>query len=114
MTLLTKTAGVYQTLKSVSFSLTATGTVVSAVPGRRIKIYAIKLVVSAAISVNFRDGASTDLEGAMALALNGGFVEHVNPPNFLFGTTAGNRLDLVIAGTGTAAGRVSYWDDDVA
>ena len=101
-----------KTLKSASFSLSATGTVITAVATKRLKVYAIKLVVSAAISVNFRDGASTGLEGAQAIAANGGYIESVNPPAFLFGTTAGNSLDLVISGTGTAAGRVSYWDDD--
>ena len=104
--------GAGKTLKSASFSLTATGTVVGAVGGKRLKVYAVKLVVSAAISVNFRDGGATALEGAQSLAANGGFVESLNPPAFLFGTTAGNSLDLVISGTGTAAGRVSYWDDD--
>lgn len=101
-----------KTLKSTSVSLSATGTAISAVTGKKLKVYAVKLVVSAAISVNWRDGASTGLEGAQALAANGGYVESVNPPAFLFATSAGNSLDLDISGTGTAAGRVSYWDDD--
>jgi hypothetical protein len=99
-------------LKSASFSLASTGNLVAAVSGKRIKVYAVKLVASANCNVNFRDGASINLEGSMALAANGGFVEFVNPPNFLFATTAGNGLDLVVTGGGTAAGRISYWDDD--
>ena len=100
-----------QTLKSQSFSLTATGTIITAVASKRLRIYATKLNVSAAISVNFRDGATPNLEGAMALAANGGFVEVVDPPAFLFQTTSGNSLDLVMSGSGTAAGRVSYWEE---
>lgn len=107
-------SGAGKTLKSASFSLSSTGSVVTAVTSKRIKVYAVKLVCSAAISVNFRSGASTSLEGAQAIAANGGYVEAVNPPAFLFGTTAGESLDLVISGTGTAAGRVSYWDDDAS
>lgn len=107
-------SGAGKTLKSASFSLSATGSVVTAVTSKRIKVFAVKLVCSAAISVNFRSGASTSLEGAQAIAANGGYVEAVNPPAFLFGTTAGESLDLVISGTGTAAGRVSYWDDDAS
>ena len=103
-----------KTLKSASFSLSATGTVVAAVSSKRIKVFAIKLVVSAALSVNFRDGASTAIEGAQALAINGGIQEAVTPPSFLFGTSAGNSLDLVITGIGAAAGRISYFDDDAA
>lgn len=107
-------SGAGKTLKSASFSLSATGSVVTAVTSKRIKVFAVKLVCSAAISVNFRSGASTSLEGAQSMAANGGYVEAVNPPAFLFGTTAGESLDLVISGTGTAAGRVSYWDDDAS
>lgn len=104
--------GAGKTLKSAVINLGATGTVINAVSTKRIKVFAVKLVVSAAVSVSFRDGASTGLEGAQPLAANGGFVESVNPPAFLFGTTAGNSLDLVISGAGTVVGRVSYWDDD--
>ena len=101
-----------KTLKSAVISLAVTGTVVSAVASKRIKVFAIKLICSAALSVNWRDGATTALEGVQSIAINGGYTESVNPPNFLFGTTAGNSLDLVITGVGTAAGRLSYWDDD--
>jgi len=107
-------AGAGKTLKTAAFALTATGTVITAVSTKRLKVYSVKLVASAALVVNFRDGASTQLEGAQSLAINGGFVESVNPPAFLFASSAGNSLDLVITGIGTAAGRVSYWDDDVS
>jgi hypothetical protein len=88
--------------------------VITAVPGKVLKVYAIKLVVSAAISVNFRDGASTDLEGSMPLVLSGGYVEAVTPPQYILVTSQGKSLDLVIIGAGTASGRVSYWDSDEA
>ena len=107
------TQSLTQTLKSKAFALGQTTAVVVAVPGKRIKVYAVKLVVSAALSVNWRDGATgVDIEGAQALSINGGFVESVNPPAFLFGTTAGLGLDLVVTGIGTAAGRVSYFEED--
>jgi hypothetical protein len=107
-----QTADAPKTLKTAAFSLSATGSVVSAVTSKRIKVFAIKLSASAAISVKWRDGASTDLEGFQPLAANGGYVETVQPNAFLLATSAGNSLDLVISGTGTASGRVSYWDDD--
>lgn len=102
-----------KTIKTVAFSLSATGTVVAAVVGRRIKVTSVKLIAAAAISVNWRDGAATNLEGAQNIAANGGYTESVDAPDFLFATTAGNSLDLVISGGATAAGRVTYWDDDV-
>lgn len=104
--------GPNKTLLSASFALSGTGTVVNAVAGKRIKVYAAKVVVNAAIGVSFRDGGSTPLEGSQSLAANGGFIEQVTPPDFLFATSQGNSLDLVVAGSGTAAGRVSYWSDD--
>ena len=104
-----------KTMKSTSFSLTITGTVVAAVGGKKIKVFAYKFVCSAALTVNFRDGgAGAALDGTQSLALSGSLTEGVNPPAFLFATTAGNSLDLVIGGVGTVAGRVSYWDDDAA
>ena len=104
--------GSAKTIKSAVVSLAVTGTVIPAVASKRIKVFAIKLICSAALSVNWRDGAATALEGVQSIAINGGYTESVNPPNFLFATTAGNSLDLVISGVGTAAGRVSYFDDD--
>ena len=105
-------SGSGKTLKVASISLSATGTVVPAVASQRIKVYAAKLVCGAALTVNWRDGASLNLEGGQAYAINGGSVEAVNPPAFLFQTTAGNSLDLVITGVGSVGGRVSYWDND--
>jgi hypothetical protein len=98
--------------KSAVINLNATGTVVAAVAGKRIKVFAVKLVVSSASSVSFRDGTTTAIEGPQPIAVNSGYIECVNPPAFLFGTSKGNSLDLVIAGGGSAMGRVSYWDED--
>lgn len=99
------------TLKSASFSITATGTIVAAVAGKRIKVYALSYISGGIASVNFRDGATTALEGAFAHAANSGRVENVNPPSFLFATTAGNSLDMVYSGAGTVGGRVSYFEE---
>lgn len=96
---------------SQDFSLSASGIVVTGVSGKSIKVYGVVLVVSAATAINFRDGSSTDLEGAQNYAANGGRTETVNPPAFLFATTPGQSLELVNSGGGVAAGRVSYWTE---
>lgn len=100
------------TIKSAAFSVSGTATLIPAVVGKVLKVFAVKAVCSAALSVNFRDGASPDLEGAQPIAANGGYIESVTPPKFLFKTTQGNGLDLVISGSGTVSGRISYWDED--
>ena len=105
-------AGIRKGLKHQLISLSATGTVVAAVPGRRIKVFAVKAVADAALSVRFRSGATTALEGNQALAANGGYIEQVSPPSYLFATAVGEGLDLVITGVGNVGGRISYWDED--
>ena len=112
MLLASGVSGSNKLLKSAVVNPTETGTLISGVANRRIKVFAYKLVVSANITVNFRDGAATALEGPQDFAAKGGVVEFVTPPEYLFGTTAGNSLDLVVVGTGTVAGRVSYWNSD--
>jgi hypothetical protein len=102
------------TLKTAVINLTSTGTVITAVAAKRLKVYSVLLGVSANQTVNWRDGGSTALDGPMAIAANGGYALACSYPTFLFATTAGNSLDLVISGAGTVAGRVSYWDTDSA
>ena len=94
---------------SAAFSVTGSGTIVAAVEGKRIKVFALAYISGGVASFNFRDGASTPIEGAFAHAANSGRVEVVRPPAFLFGTTAGNSLDVDYSGAGTVAGRISYW-----
>jgi len=103
-----------KTLKTSAFTLGATGTVVAAVPGRKIKVYSVKLYTSTTVSlvVNFRDGNTTAIEGPHAIAGTSGYTETINPPYSLFTTSSGTSLDLVTSGSGTVAGRVSYWDND--
>ena len=100
------------TLKTAVINLSATGTVVSAVASKRIKVFSVLLGCSANLTVNWRDGASTAIDGPMVIAANGGYALAASYPTFLFASSAGNSLDLVISGTGTVAGRVSYWDTD--
>jgi hypothetical protein len=104
-------AGAGKTLKSVPVSITVTSIIVAAVPGKRIKVYAIMLTTDAT-SYALRSGASTMLEGPIKPVGTKGFSSSVNPPAFLVATIAGDNLTLVTAGAGTTAGRISYWDDD--
>lgn len=110
--------GAGKTLKTQKFSMTTTGTVIAATDSKRLKVYAVKLAASNKdMTVNFRDGASTLLEEPIPMGSGGGtaglYVETLNPPAFLFATTGGNSLDLVMTGSGTVSGRISYWDDDL-
>lgn len=48
-----------------------------------------------------------DLEGAQSYAANGGAVENVNPPAYLFQGGTGSNIN--ISTTGSVAGRASYF-----
>ena len=114
-----KDAGSGKTLKTAVIDLTTTGDVISAVTGKVIKVYAAKIICSEALEINFASynagtSTTTNLEGGQSYAANGGFAMAVNPPAYLFKTLIGESLRLVITGTGTAAGFVSYWDDDAS
>ena len=99
-----------KTLKSAPISLTSSGVVVNAVTGKKICVYGVKLVASAASTVRFSSNGSTDIEGAQALAANGGYTETVTPPTYLFETAIGESLNLIITGSTSIGGRVSYFE----
>lgn len=98
-------------LKSSSFSITGTTTIIPGVTNKRLRIYAISYISGSVASVNFRDGANDNLEGPFAHIANAGRVENINPPYWRWQTSPGNRLDMVYSGLGTVAGSVSYWEE---
>jgi hypothetical protein len=104
--------GADKVLRTIAFDVSASGVVIPAVSGRRIKVYAIKLITDAPVSVAFRDGATDLLEGMQDYLANAGYIDNIQPPAFLFATSAGNALHLAITGAGNVSGRISYWSDD--
>jgi hypothetical protein len=95
--------------KEAVFTLTSSGTIVSAVTGKRIKVFCAVLAVSGAMTAGMSTVSGTE---ALPLSANGGYVACVQPPAFIRATAAGSALGLVTVGTGTVSGWVSYWDDD--
>src|SRR5690606_39853062 len=82
-------------LKTAVLDADSTGTVIAAVTGKELRVYAVVMVCDAALDVNFRSGDSDDLEGAQTYAESGGRAESVTPPYYLFKTAAGESLDIV-------------------
>lgn len=93
--------------KFASVSLTATGDLVTAVTGKKIRVLGYALVCSAALTINFESG-TTDLTGAMEIAANGGvsYAGGLDAP--AFETAAGSKLALTISGTGNVRGHLVY------
>lgn len=104
--------GTVKTLKRAVFSA-ASGDVVAAVAGKRIKVYTYAIQAGADAST----AQLTDGNGGTALTVNWSLNNRegvssavAKPPSYLFATTAGTSLYCVVAGTISV--EVSYWDDD--
>jgi len=109
--------GAGKTLKRLAGSTAATASIIAAVGGKRLKVFAFAVQSrNDTMTVQMRDGAAGSMT-SLQWSLNtreGVVASAINPPGFLFGTTAGNALDLVVTGTGTIHWEVSYWDDDAS
>lgn len=110
----TDTHGTIKTFKRAVFSA-ASGDVVAAVAGKRIKVYAYSLQAgadSSAVQLTNGSGGS-NLTINWSLNNREGLASAtIKPPNYLFATTAGTSLYAVV--TGTISVEVSYWDDDAS
>jgi len=97
-------------LKSKSFTLIKTGTIVPGVKDKRIRVYSYVKSFTNTINSNFRSGAKDALEGYIKGQSGSTVTESVTPPAFLFETGIGESLDLTVSASGVN-GRVSYWEE---
>lgn len=94
---------------NAAISLTATGNIVAAVSGKRIRVLALHVqrdeTDADTVTVACHDGASTttNLSGALPKS----FVLPFNPEGW-FDTLVGEALRLVLSGTVTVTGNVTY------
>jgi len=106
-----------KTLKRAVVSLTASGTIVAAVASKVTKVYAFSVQsLNDSMTLQITDGSGgSALDQLWTLNTREGIMgSAVNPPSFLFKTTANTILYATITGTGTLKIAVSYWDDDAA
>lgn len=85
--------------------------IVAGVTGKKIKVYAIKVVFAGTVTAKFCS-VSTDLEGAQPFQAREGYTHAVNPPAFLLATAVGEALNLNLSDAIGANGSIAYWDDD--
>ena len=105
---------VLKALKRAVVNVAATGDVVAAVAGRRIKVYAYAMQGQGTVTAFLRDGAAGD---PLTLTWNfqareGVVAQPTKPPTYLFATSQGNALQVVLSAAVTVGVEVSYWDDD--
>jgi hypothetical protein len=109
-----------KTIKSVTGSGNSTQTVVAAVGGKRIKVFAVELLTASVnvVTVTFKSGAGgTALRTYPLQASTGavtGLVASVEPPGWFFGTAAGDLLEIAFSAAETVTWNLSYFDDDAS
>ena len=85
-------------------------TIVSAITTKRIKVYAITLVVSAAVNCMWKSG-TTAISGAMNFSANGGYSHVMQPPAIILQTNTGEALVLNLSGATPVDGHIAYWEE---
>lgn len=113
-----------KSIKTVAFSLAATGDAIAAVSSKKIKVLGYSMQsINDTMTAQFRDGGAGALVSQLwTFNAREGVSKPALPPNYwttvvkpiYFETTAGNALQLVITGTGTIKGEVTYFDDDAS
>jgi hypothetical protein len=109
------TDGTVKVLKRAVLNGSTSGAdVVPAVAGKRIKVFAYALQATGTVTMKLRDGASgADLTLTWDFQAREGVASHtVKPPTYLFATSAGLALQVVLSGVVTSGVEVSYWDSD--
>lgn len=95
-------------LTSAVINLGATGSVVAAITGKEICVVAYDFTLAGTTpTATWRSGASTSKSGAFT-----GSRTHASSfPGYLFKTTRGESLDLVLTGSGVSAqGVLTYYE----
>jgi len=104
----------YKTAK-IDHGTSGDNTIVAAVAGKKIKVYAVVLVVSGAVNCKWKSG-SNDISGDMNFNGKGeGYSQSVSPPAFLLvNTNVNEALILNLSAAVAVDGYVCYWDDDAS
>lgn len=107
-----------RTIKTITGSISATTDLIALVAAKRIKVFCYGLFTTSttAIVAKFQSNALTDkwtipLQAPAANSYFGANLA-VSPPDFLFATTAGEKLTLNLSTANPVIYSLSYWDDD--
>jgi hypothetical protein len=102
-------------MAKIDHAASGDNTIISAVAGKKIKVYAVVLVVSGAVNCKWKSG-SNDISGDMNFNGKGeGYSQDINPPAFLLvNTNVNEALILNLSAAVAVDGYVCYWDDDAS
>lgn len=100
-------SGADVTPKFVAVNLSASGDLISAVTGKKIRVLHGLIMGAGDVTVKFQSGGSTDLTGALPLADNVGFQIPYSPVGN-FQTATSEKLNLVLSGSVDVDGWLVY------
>ena len=92
---------------AISASSSGDNTIVAADSGKAYRVLSYVLVASGAVAAKWKDGASTDVSGAMSLAANS-VVPAPHSPSGHVATSKGNALILNLSGATAVNGHLTY------
>jgi hypothetical protein len=93
-----------------AISVTASGEIVAAISGRKVRILSLVLIAAGAVTVKFQS-ATTDLEGAMSLITGVPVTLPYNPVGWAQ-TASGEALNIVLGGAVQVSGFLTYQSVD--
>lgn len=91
----------------ININTTGDNIIVAAVAGQGVYVYKILLVVNAAVSITFKDGAGTALTGAISLIANEAIVLTFDTRPW-FECSVGNAFIMNLSGNVQVSGRAYY------
>jgi hypothetical protein len=92
---------------AISFSSSGDNTVVSGTGGQTIRVHRMVFVVTSAVNVTVKDGASTSLTGAMPMTAYGGVALDLSDTPW-FVTASGNALVINLSAAVQVSGFIQY------
>lgn len=100
-------------MKFAKIDLAASGDLVAAVSGKKIRVLSYLIVSAGSVTAKFQSAASTDLTGAMSLVVGvPNACDHAPPvhgmPTGYFETSQGEKLNLVLSSGVQVSGHLTY------
>ena len=100
-------------MRTAKIDLAASGDLVAAVPGFKIRVTSLAMAASATLTAKLQSGAATDLEGARTMIAGVPLVLPFAPSipgehRGYFETAVGEKLNIVLAGAGQVSGFLTY------
>lgn len=106
-TAVVKSGAASLTPKFAKISTSTSADIVALVASKKIRVLALSLMVTTAVTAKFQSGGTSDLTGAYPLGVNGGIVLPFCPVGH-FETAAGEKLNLVLGSGVAVAGAITY------